>query len=58
MGLQANNQSQGLGTIKPMITADAKKLQRKKTDVVRKVDKKIKESTLYKHMVNTKIIKD
>ena len=38
MGLQANNQSQGLGTIKPMITADAKKLQRKKTDVVRKVE--------------------
>jgi len=65
MGLQASNQSQGLGTIKPMITADAKNLQKKNwsskgfgTDVVRKVEKKIKESTLYKHMINTKIIKD
>ena len=62
MGLQANNQSQGLGTIKPMITADAKKLQTKKIDNYKSKNKedikKIKESTLYKHMVNTKIIKD
>ena len=65
MGLAANYTTQAPGTMKPFLTADAKNLQKKNwsskgfgTDVVRKVEKKIKESTLYKHMVNTKIIQD
>jgi hypothetical protein len=64
VGLVANYTTQGVGTIKP-INADAKKLQKKNwsskgfgPDVVRQVSKKIKESTLYKHMVDRKIIKD
>lgn len=35
MGLQASNQSQGLGTIKPMITADAIKLTKKELVIKR-----------------------
>ena len=42
MGLQANYTSQGVGTIKPMLTAN--------TD-------KIKKSPLYKHMVDKGIVK-
>ena len=42
MGLQANYTSQGVGSIKPMLTAN--------TD-------KIKKSPLYKHMVDKGIVK-
>ena len=42
-GLVANYTSQGVGTIKPMLTADKKK---------------IKKSPLYKHMVDKGIIKE
>jgi hypothetical protein len=54
VGLNANSTSHGLGTIKPFLTANAKKLQTKNKEDV----KKVKESTLYKHMVDKKIIKD
>ena len=62
-GLQANNQSQGFGTIKPMITADAKNLQQKnwksKGFGPFKITKeKIKETPLYKHMIDKCIIKE
>ena len=54
VGLNANSTSHGLGTIKPFLTANAKKLQTKNKEDV----KKVKKSTLYKHMVDKKIIKD
>ncbi len=50
VGLNANSTSHGLGTIKPFLTANTEK---KKEDI-----NKIKESALYKHMVDKKIIKD
>jgi hypothetical protein len=62
VGLNANSTSHGLGTMKPFLTADAKKLQTKKTDNYKSKNKedikKVKESALYKHMVDKKIIKD
>lgn len=62
VGLNANSTSHGLGTIKPFLTANAKKLQTKKTDNYKSKNKedikKVKESALYNHMVDKKIIKD
>lgn len=53
VGLNANSTSHGLGTIKPFLTANAKKLQTKNKEDV----KKVKESTLYKYMVRKGLIK-
>ena len=53
VGLNANSTSHGLGTIKPFLTANAKKLQTKNKEDV----KKVKESTLYKYMVKKGLIK-
>jgi hypothetical protein len=62
VGLNANSTSHGLGTIKPFLTANAKKIQTKKTDNYKSKNKedikKVKESALYNHMVDKKIIKD
>jgi hypothetical protein len=61
VGLNANSTSHGLGTIKPFLTANVKKLQTKKTDNYKSKNKednnKIKESTLYKYMVKGGLIK-
>ena len=52
VGLNANSTSHGLGTIKPFLTANAKKLQTKKTDNYKSKNKedikKIKEEPEYK----------
>ena len=63
VGLHANYTTQGVGTIKPMLTADAKAKQQKnwksKGFGPFKITKeKIKETPLYKHMIDKGIIKE